>query len=54
MMILAALISLLVGICAAGLVWYGWGVAENLRLLLRKPVVIDDSADSVPTDNDPN
>jgi hypothetical protein len=37
-------ISLLMAFCVAGLVWYGWGFAENI-LVLRKSKQPTDEAD---------
>ena len=34
-MIMILAISLLVGLIAAGFVWYGWDLAENLTVYLR-------------------
>lgn len=41
-------ISLLASFCAAGLVWYGWAIAENLAVLIKRPSRIQDADGDTP------
>lgn len=43
-------LALLAGFCAAGLVWYGWALGENLAVIIKRPKRFDpDDDESEPT-----
>ena len=35
--LLMIFLALLMGLVASGIVWYGWGIAENVIAFLRRP-----------------
>ena len=51
-MIMILAISLLVGLIAAGFVWYGWDLAENLTVYLRNRPRKEPEAPETPEDEE--
>jgi len=44
--ILMIFLAILIGLVTTGIVWYGWGIAENLTALIKRPRTVTAEGDT--------